>query len=179
MTAWKEDMLYLEAHAPLQKWAGQKEAQQKSLLKHLQDSAGEKGATVDWDKADSILKRADGIPTPILTASPDLSELIKQAPEVQHPGHFYGQLTVPEVTDSDWAILVAGFDSEQTAQTLAAMLNHQGPPIPARKVEKNGSYQVIAGPFKDPKEVEWVVHRLKIDFEIDAKPLPPSTLTIP
>jgi L,D-transpeptidase ErfK/SrfK len=59
------------------------------------------------------------------------------------------------------------------------MLNHQGPPIPARKVEKNGSYQVIVGPFKDPKEVEWVVHRLKIDFEIDAKPLPPSTLTIP
>ena len=25
---------------------------------------------MDWDKVDSILKRADGIPTPILTASP-------------------------------------------------------------------------------------------------------------
>ena len=83
------------------------------------------------------------------------------------------------MTDSDWAILVAGFDNEQTAQTLAAMLNHQGPPIPARKVEKNGSYKVIAGPFKNQKEAEWVVHRLKIDFEIDAKPLPAITLTIP
>jgi len=179
MMAWKEDMLYLEAHQPLKKWAGQKERQQKSLMKQLNDSAAKKGVTVDWDKVDSILKRADGIPTPILTASPDLSELIKQAPEVQHPGHFYGQLTVPEVTDSDWAILVADFDNEQTAQILAAMLNHQGPPIPARKVEEKGSYQVIAGPFKNQKEAEWVVHRLKIDFEIDAKPLPPITLTIP
>lgn len=172
-------MLYLEAHQPLKKWAGQKEGQQKSLMKQLSESAAKKDATVDWDKVDSIIQRADGIPTPILAASPDLSELIKQAREVQHPGHFYGQLTVPEVNDSDWAILVADFDNDQTAQTLAAMLNHQGPQIPARKVEKNGSYQVIAGPFKNQKEVELVVHRLKIDFEIDAKPLPPGALTIP
>jgi L,D-transpeptidase ErfK/SrfK len=50
-----------------------------------------------------------------------------------------------------------------------AMLNHQGPSIPARKVEKNGSYQVIAGPFKNKKEAGSVAHRIKIDFEIDAK----------
>jgi L,D-transpeptidase ErfK/SrfK len=49
------------------------------------------------------------------------------------------------------------------------MLNHQGPPIPARKVEKNGSYQVIAGPFKNQKAAESVAHRIKMDFEIDAK----------
>ena len=82
MAAWKEDMLYLEAHQPLQKWAGQKEKLQKSLMKQLSESAAKKGATVDWDKVDSIMQRADGIPTPILTASPDLSELIRQAPEV-------------------------------------------------------------------------------------------------
>ena len=76
---------------------------------------------------------------------------------------------VPELTDSDWAILVADFDNEVTAQQLAAMLNHQGPPIPARKVEKDGSYQVIAGPFKDQKEAELVAQRIKMDFEIDAK----------
>ena len=134
---------------------------------------------MDWDKVDSILQRADGIPTPILAASPDLPELVAQAPEVQHPDHFYGQPVVPELTDSDWAILVNDFASEQTARTLAAMLNHQGPPIPARTVETNGSYQVIAGPFKDENEVEGVIHHINMDYEMDATPLPPGTMTIP
>jgi L,D-transpeptidase ErfK/SrfK len=169
LVAWEGDMLYLEAHEPLQKWAGQKKRQQKSLLKRLRQTAAEKGATVDWEKVDRILQHADGIPTPILVASPELQELVENAPELEHPEHFYGAPVVPELIDNDWAILVADFDSEVTAQQLAAMLNHQGPPIPARKVEKDGSYQVIAGPFKDQKEAELVAHRIKIDFEIDAK----------
>lgn len=56
-------MLYLEAHEPLQKWAGQKKRQQKSLLKQVRQTAAKKGATVDWEKVDRILQRADGIPT--------------------------------------------------------------------------------------------------------------------
>ncbi len=169
MMAWDGNMLYLEAHEPLQKWAGRKLQQQKSLLKQLRQTAAEKGATVDWEKVDRILQRADGIPTPILAASQDLPELVAQAPEVQHPEHFYGQPVVPEFSDGDWALLVADYANEQTAQDMVAILNHQGPPIPARKVEKNGSYQVIAGPFKDRKEAELVVHSIKMDFEIDAK----------
>lgn len=169
MTAWDGDMLYLEAHEPVHKWANQKERQQKSLLKQLRRSAAEKGATVDWEKVDRILQRADGIPTPILAASPDLPELVAQAPEVQHPKHFYGQPVVPELTDNDLVLIVADFADEMTAQQLAAMLNHQGPPIPARSIEKDGSYHVIAGPFKDQKEAESVAYRIKMDFEIDAK----------
>lgn len=172
MTAWNGDMLYLEAHEPLEKWAGQKQLQQQSLLKQLRQGAAEKGATVDWEKVDRILQRADGIPAPILASSPELPELAANAPEVEHPGHFYGAPVVPELTGSDWAILVADFDNEVTAQQLAAMLNHQGPPILARKVEKNGSYQVIAGPFKDQKEAELIAHRIKMDFELDTKLLP-------
>lgn len=169
MTAWDGDMLYLEAHEPLKKWAGQKKRQQKSLLKQLHQSAAEKGATVDWEKVDRILQRADGVPTPILVSGTDLPELAAQAPEVQHPEHFYGQPVVPELADSDLVLIVAELANEVTAQQLAAMLNHQGPPIPARKVEKNGSYQVIAGPFKDQTEAELVAYRIKMDFEIDAK----------
>ncbi len=172
MTAWDGDMLFLEAHEPLQN----KQRQQQSLLKQLRQNAADKGATVDWEKVDRILQRADGIPTPILVASPELPELVANAPELEHPERFYGAPVIPELTDSDWAILVADFNSEVTAQQLAAMLNHQGPPIPARKVEKNGSYQVIAGPFKDQKEAELVAYRIKMDFEFDAKV---GTMTIP
>jgi L,D-transpeptidase ErfK/SrfK len=59
------------------------------------------------------------------------------------------------------------------------MLNHQGPPIPARKVEKNGSYQVIAGPFKNPKEAKLVAQRIKMDFEMDTQLLQPSMAAVP
>ncbi|MGZ5010327.1 MAG: L,D-transpeptidase family protein [Methylobacter sp.] len=169
ITAWDGDMLYLEAHEPLQKWADRKKPLQQSLLKQLRQTAAEKGATVDWDKVDRILQRADGIPTPILVASTDLPELAAQSPKVQHPEHFYGQPTVPELSDNDLVLIVTDFANEVKAQQLVAMLNHQGPPIPARKIEKNGSYQVIAGPFKDQKKAELVAHRIKMDFEIDAK----------
>jgi len=179
MTAWVGDRLYLEAHQPLQKWAGQKQRLQKSLLKQLRQAAAEKGVTVDWEKVDRTLQRADGIPTPILAASLDVPELAAKAPEVQHPVHFYGQPVVPELTGSDWAILVADFHNAAVAQQLAAMLTHQGPPIPARKVEKDGTYQVIAGPFKNKREAELIAHRIRMDFEMDAKPLPPGTVALP
>jgi L,D-transpeptidase ErfK/SrfK len=169
LMGWDGNVLYLEAHEPLQKWAGRKKQLQKSLLKKVRQTAAKKGVTVDWEKVDRILQRADGIPTPIPLASPDVPELVTKAPELQHPGHFYGQPVVPELADNDWALLVADFDNAEIAQQLAAMLNHQGPPIPTRKVEKNGTYQVIAGPFKNQKEAELVVHRIKMDFEIDAK----------
>jgi L,D-transpeptidase ErfK/SrfK len=169
MTAWDGDMLYLEAHEPLQKWAGQKKQQQKSLLQQLRKIAAEKGAAVEWAKVSRILQRADGIPTPILAASPELPELAAHAPKVQHPGQFYGQPVVPQLTDNDWVLIVSDFANEQRARQLVAMLNHQGPPIPARPIAKDGSYQVIAGPFKDQKEAELVAQRIKMDFEIDAK----------
>jgi L,D-transpeptidase ErfK/SrfK len=169
MAAWDGDMLYLEAHEPLQKWAGQKKQQQKSLLQQLRKIAAEKGVAVDWEKVSRILQRADGIPTPILAGSPELPELAAHAPEVQHPGHFYGQPVVPHLTDNDLVLIVADNSNEQMARQLVAMLNHQGPPIPARPIAKNGSYQVIAGPFKDQKEAELVAQRIKMDFEIEAR----------
>jgi L,D-transpeptidase ErfK/SrfK len=169
MAAWDGDMLYLEAHEPLQKWAGQKKQQQKSLLQQLRKIAAEKGVAVDWEKVSRILQRADGIPTPILAGSPELPELAAHAPEVQHPGHFYGQPVVPHLTDNDLVLIVADNSNKQMARQLVAMLNHQGPPIPARPIAKNGSYQVIAGPFKDQKEAELVAQRIKMDFEIEAR----------
>jgi L,D-transpeptidase ErfK/SrfK len=54
------------------------------------------------------------------------------------------------------------------AARIAAMINHQGPPIPARVLTKSDSYRVIAGPFNDKGEAKNAVKRLKIDLEIDS-----------
>jgi L,D-transpeptidase ErfK/SrfK len=58
------------------------------------------------------------------------------------------------------------------------MLNHQGPIIPARKVQKNNAYQVIAGPFKSKKEMNAVAKRIRMDFEMAVEPLKPRLTSV-
>jgi L,D-transpeptidase ErfK/SrfK len=166
-------MLYLEANEPLPKWAGQKPRLKKQLLKQLRQISSKKNVAIDWKKVDRIIQRSDGIPTPILMQSPDVADIIASAVQLEHPEQLYKQPVVGEVSDSDWSALVASFDNEAEAQQLATMLNHQGPIIPARKIKKNDAYQVIAGPFKNKKEVNAVAKRIKMDFEIDVEPLKP------
>lgn len=174
MAAWQADTLYLEAHQPLEKWEKQQKQLQKDIRKKLQQLAAEKQATVDWDKVERILQRADGVPTPVSKESPDLPELIANAIPLAHPERFYGQPIINELSDSDWSVLAASFENENDAQKLAAMLNHQGPPIPARKIAKGGSFQVVAGPFKNKKEAKTVAQRIKLNFDMDVKAIDPK-----
>lgn len=178
LAAWDNGMLYLEAHEPLPKWAGRKQHFKKQLLKKLKKISAKKSVEIDWTKVDSILSRADGIPTPILAYSPDITELAANALTLGHPGRFYAQPVVEELQDSDWAMRVASFDNEKDAQKLAAMLNHQGPPIPARKIQKDMAYHVIAGPYRNKKEVAAVAKRLRMDFELNAEPLKPGSTSV-
>lgn len=177
LIAWDQNMLFLEAHEPLEKWAKQENQLQKELRSKLKKIATAKNVAIDWDKVERILKCADGIPTPILTQSPDLPELTADAVKLEHPYQLYGQPLVRELNDSDWSILAASFPSETDAQKLAAMLNHQGPPIPARTITKNSEFQVIAGPFKNKKETNTIAKRIKQNFDMDVTVLdPPRTL---
>lgn len=173
LAAWHQGMLYLEAHEPLAKWAKNKVKLQKQIVKQLHKISDQKKAAIDWDKVERILQRSDGIPTPVLMYSPDVAEISANALQLKHPGQFYDQPVVDSLSESDWSILVASFNDESQAQQLATMLNHQGPIIPARKIQKNDLYQVIAGPFKNKTEMKAAAKRIKMDFEIDGKPLKP------
>ncbi len=176
LTAWHENQLYLEANEPLSKWSGDKNRLKKQLLKELRLISAKKDVSVDWEKVDAIIERADGIPTPVLTNSPSASELADSAPLLNHPARLYRQPEPEKIKDSDWAALVARFDNEIEAQKLAAMLTHQGPMIPAHKVQKDNNYLVIAGPFKNKKELKSVAKRIRMDFEIDIEPLKPVSV---
>jgi L,D-transpeptidase ErfK/SrfK len=78
------------------------------------------------------------------------------------------------LTEADWSIVTAGFSSETDAQKLAAMLNHQGPQMPARKVEKDGVFQVVVGPFKNKKETNLAAKRIQNDFDLDVTTVKPQ-----
>lgn len=175
LTAWHNNMLYLEANEPLTKWAHDKSRQKKQLLKELRQLSAEKNAAVDWEKVERIIARADGIPTPVSLSSPNEAELAKAAVPIKHPDQLNQQPVVAELTDGDWSAVVSRFDNGTEAQKLAAMLNHQGPMIPARKVQQDHSYLVVAGPFKNKQEVNAAAKRIRMDFAIDIKPLQPNS----
>jgi L,D-transpeptidase ErfK/SrfK len=150
----------------------------KQLLKQLHQISSKKNVSIDWEKVERIIQRSDGIPMPILTESPSEAAVLANAIQLEHPQQLYQQPVAEELKDSDWAILVASFDNETDAQQLTTMLNHQGPIIPARKIQKENTYQVIAGPFKDKKEVNAVAKRIHTDFEIDVTPLKPRLISV-
>jgi L,D-transpeptidase ErfK/SrfK len=173
LAAWYNDNLYLEANEPLEKWLRSKKQLKKQVSKEINRIAKQHKATVDWGKVDRVIDHADGVPTPVLVNSPEVATLAKAAVQLAHPGQLNGQPVAETLTDNDWAMLVATFNNENDAQKLAAMLNHQGPPIPARKVVSNNAYQVIAGPFKSKKQAKETASRIRFDFEIDVTLIEP------
>lgn len=177
LAAWHNNMLYMEAHDPITQTAGSKKAKQKEFLLKLKKMAKRSGAKVDWDKVKSALLSSDGIPTPILVNSPDMASLVNSAEHLARPGRLYGQPAPAPITSNDWSILVDTFKDETAAQRMVAMLTHQGPSIPAHKIQKDGDYHVIAGPFKDKKETKAYAKRIRYEFEIDVKPIEPALLS--
>ena len=73
-----------------------------------------------------------------------------------------------------WSLKVASFESENKARRLAAMLNHQGPPIPAHVHEMENVYVVMAGPFALAREAKSAAKRLRLDFEIESELVMPG-----
>jgi len=176
LSGWLSGELYLEAHAPLKGGEKRAERLKKSLLAQLDEQARRQDAAIDWARVEEVLRRQDGIPTPILMTSPGSVELAAAAPALAHPEHFYGQPLPGPLDPDNWSIAVASFNDEVEARRVAAMLNHQGPPIPSRSVRNGHGYRVIAGPFKDQPEVLAVAERIRRNFEFDAQPVAPGQM---
>jgi L,D-transpeptidase ErfK/SrfK len=90
--------------------------------------------------------------------------------ELEHPATLHGRPEIPELKLDAWHVLAGDLDDEVDAQRMAAIINHQGPPIPARVIfnsSKGAGYRVIAGPFSEISSASNALKRLKIDLDID------------
>jgi L,D-transpeptidase ErfK/SrfK len=130
------------------------------------------GRTLDWKKVEKVLAEARGIPVPILEI--DQGRSVEKTIEVKHPGELYGRPEIPELKTEAWYVWAADMDDKTEALRIAAMINHQGPQIPARVLSRSDGYRVIAGPFNDISEAKDAVKRLKIDLEIDGILIEPA-----
>ena len=79
----------------------------------------------------------------------------------------YVKPEIPVLKTDAWYVLAASLRDKVDALRLAAIINHQGPPIPARVLSKGDRHRVLAGPFSNMGEAKKAAKRLKIDLEID------------
>jgi L,D-transpeptidase ErfK/SrfK len=160
----RDGILYLEAHTPMER-SGAHESE--NLYKKLRTIEKNAQRTLDWKKVKEAQAEARGIPVPIFELSQGSEKEAAKPVEVEHPEKLYGKPEIPALKLEAWYILSADVRDKIEAQRIAAIINHQGPPIPARVIPKSDSYRVIAGPFNDRSEAKKAAKRMKIDLEID------------
>ena len=166
----RNGVLYMEVHAPPEDLDT---IEFDKIYAKLRKIEKESGRTLDWSKVKSVLAEARGIPVPIFEIRQGSGKRVAEPIEVRHPDELYGRPEIPELKTDAWSVLAADMLDKNEAARLAAIINHQGPQIPARVVSKNVSYHVIAGPFNDIREAKNAVKRLKIDLEIDGRLIEP------
>ncbi len=157
-------VVYMEVHAP----PGPLDAVEfDKIYAKLRNIEKESGRTLNWRKVKQVLAEARGIPVPIFEVREGGEKGVAKTIEVNHPEKLYGRPEIPELQMKAWYVLAGDVRDEMDALRTAAIINHQGPQIPARVLPKSNSYRVIAGPFNDIREAKDAAKRLKIDLEID------------
>ncbi len=157
-----DGVVYMEVHAPPEDLDA---VEFDKIYVKLRNIEKESGRKLDWSKVKEVLAEARGIPVPIFEIRGERRPV--KTIEVKHPEKLYGKPEVPELQMEAWYVLAADLRDEMEALRISAMINHQGPQIPARVVSKSNSYRVMAGPFNDIDEAKDAAKRLKIDLEID------------
>lgn len=167
----RSGVLYLEAHAPAN---GDDPGELKKLTAKLKTIERKSGRPINWKRVEEVLAEARGIPIPILDSRKEGGAETAGVVEVRHPEKLYGRPEIPELNMNAWYVLAADLRDRIEAERMAALINHQGPPIPARVLPNRDRYRVIAGPFNDRYKARDAVKRLKIDLEIEGILIEPS-----
>jgi L,D-transpeptidase ErfK/SrfK len=160
----RNGVVYMEVHAPLE---DSDVVELEKIYAKLRNIEKKSARTLDWRKVEEALAEARGIPVPIFEIRQGSGKGAAKTIEVKHPGKFYGRPEIPELKMEAWYVLAADLRDEINAVRIAAIINHQGPQIPARVLSKSDSYRVISGPFNDISEAKDAAKRLKIDLGIE------------
>lgn len=164
-------VLYMESHTPSE---DSYDVELEKIFIKLRRLERESEWTLDWERVRKVVVEAKGIPVPIYEISQGSVEGIGEAIEIKHPEILYGKPEIPEMDPGAWYVLAENMRYETDAIRLAAIINHQGPQIPARVLSTGDVHRVIAGPFDDIDDARDIVKRLKIDLEIDGILIEPA-----
>ncbi|MDD2308678.1 MAG: L,D-transpeptidase family protein, partial [Desulfuromonadaceae bacterium] len=125
----RNGLLYMEAHSPLEESGA---IELDTMYAKLRKIEKESARTLDWKKVKEVQAEARGIPVPIFEMSQGSGKEAAKTIEVEHPVKLYGRPEIPELKLEAWYVLAADVSDEIEALRIATIINHQGPPIPAR-----------------------------------------------
>jgi L,D-transpeptidase ErfK/SrfK len=160
----RDGVVYLEAHEPFETSGT---AALKKAYANLEKIQKRTGHALDWSRIKKVVVEARGIPVPVSAIGPGDKTAVAETTSLRHPVKLYGQPQVPEFRTDAWYVLAANFGDEVDARRLAAIINHQGPQIPARVLSMSRGHRVLAGPFHNKGEASDAAKRMRIDLEID------------
>lgn len=163
----RDGIVYLEAHTPFEESGTANWKTVYAKLKRIEKGSGN---PLDWKKVKDVVIAARGIPVAV-SADLDRRDMAAAEPiRLRHPERLHGQPEIPPYTTDAWYVLAASLRDKTDARRLAAIISHQGPPIPARVLSEGDRHRVLAGPFDDRRAASDAARRLKIDLELDAVP---------
>jgi L,D-transpeptidase ErfK/SrfK len=160
----RDGIVYMEVHTPFEESGTTELKKAYAKLKTLEKKSGQ---VLDWKKVKEAVAEARGIPVPISAIREGSEKMVAGIIKLRHPDKLYGKPEIPKLKPDAWNVLAAVLDDKVDALRLAAIINHQGPQIPARVLSTRNRHRVLAGPFDDKNEAQDAVKRLKIDLEID------------
>jgi len=166
----RNGVVYMEVHATM---VNLDAVELEKIYAKLRNIEKKSERTLDLKKVEKALTEARGIPVPIFEIRQGSGIEDTEAIEVKHPSKLYGRPEIPELKTEAWYVLAADLRDEIEAVRIAAIINHQGPQIPARVLSESNSYRVIAGPFNDIGEAKGAAKRLKIDLDIESTLIEP------
>jgi L,D-transpeptidase ErfK/SrfK len=167
----RDGVFYMEAHASPAASDDTKLKKAYSLLRKIEMDSGR---TFDWNEINKVVSQVRGIPVPISESHHGGATDVAKPIRLKHPEKLYGKPDVPELRTNAWYVMAALARDKVEARRLAAMINHQGPQIPARVLSGYGRHRVLAGPFDNLTKAEDAMKRLKIDLEIDGVLVDPA-----
>jgi L,D-transpeptidase ErfK/SrfK len=160
----RDGIVYIEVHTPFEESGTTELEEAYAKLRNIEKKSGQ---ALDWKKVKEVVAEARGIPVPIFEIRHGSEKDVAKTIELMHPDKLYGKPEIPELKTDAWYVLAATLRDKVDALKLAAIINHQGPQIPARVLSKNDRHRVLAGPFNNMSEAKDAAKRLKIDLEID------------
>ena len=144
----RNGVVYMEVHASLEDLDAGELGKFYAKLRNIEKNSAYR---LDWGKVKTALAEARGIPVSVFENGQGSAEGAAETIEVRRPDKFHGKPEVPELKIDAWSVLAADLRDETDAARIAAIINHQGPQIPARVVPGSDGYRVITGPFHDSK----------------------------
>ncbi len=161
----QDGIVFLEAHTPFAKSGTSGLKKLYAKLKRIQVDSGH---VLDWERVKLVVTEARGIPVPISAIGHRRDMAVMEAINLRHPGTLNGKPEIPAFRTDAWYVLAASLRDKTDALRLAAIINHQGPPIPARVLSKDNRHRVLAGPFDNRSAARDAAKHLRIYLELDA-----------